>query len=139
LGQVLNYVDFQYCRREIALATREGELPPSLQQQILRLQQLQQTLNIILVERQRLESELLEVKNALQELERVTDAAIVYKAVGPVLVQSSREKLLQELNEKKELAETRLKILEKQEQRTRSQLDTLQKEIQSALAEKKLS
>jgi len=121
------------------LAAREGELPPSLQQQILRLQQLQQTLNIILVERQRLESELLEVKNALQELERVTDAAIVYKAVGPVLVQSSREKLLQELNEKKELAETRLKILEKQEQRTRSQLDTLQKEIQSALAEKKLS
>jgi prefoldin beta subunit len=124
LGQVLNYVDFQYCRREIALAAREGELPPSLQQQILRLQQLQQTLNIILVERQRLESELLEVKNALQELERVTDAAIVYKAVGPVLVQSSREKLLQELNEKKELAETRLKILEKQEQRTRRRLSS---------------
>lgn len=121
------------------LAAREGELPPSLQQQILRLQQLQQTLNVILVERQRLESELLEVRNALQELEKVADVVTVYKAVGPVLVQSSREKLLVELNEKKELAETRLKILEKQEQRTRSQLDTLQKEIQSALSEKKLS
>ncbi len=120
------------------MAAREGELPPSLQQQVLRLQQLQQTLSVILVERQRLESELLEVKNAIQELEKVADTVTVYKAVGPVLVQSSREKLLQELNEKKELAETRLKILEKQEQRTRSQLDTLQKEIQSALSEKKL-
>jgi len=120
------------------VAAREGELPPSLQQQVLRLQQLQQTLSVILVERQRLESELLEVKNAIQELEKVADTVTVYKAVGPVLVQSSREKLLQELNEKKELAETRLKILEKQEQRTRSQLDTLQKEIQSALSEKKL-
>jgi len=123
----------------IVLAVREGELPPSLQQQILRLQQLQQTLNLILVERQRLETELFEVKNALQELEKVSDTATVYKAVGPVLVQSSRDKLVQELSEKKELTETRLKILEKQEQRTRSQLDTLQKEIQSALAEKKTS
>lgn len=121
------------------MAVREGELPPSLQQQILRLQQLQQTLNVILVERQRLETELLEVKNALQELEKVSDPVTVYKAVGPVLIQSSRDKLVQELNEKKELAETRLKILEKQEQRTRSQLDTLQKEIQAALTEKKLS
>lgn len=121
------------------MAAREGELPPSLQQQVLRLQQLQQTLSVILVERQRLESELLEVKNAIQELEKVADPVTVYKAVGPVLIQSTREKLLQELNEKRELAETRLKILEKQEQRTRSQLDTLQKEIQSALSEKKLS
>lgn len=121
------------------MAAREGELPPSLQQQVLRLQQLQQTLSVILIERQRLESELFEVRNAIQELEKVSDPVIVYKTVGPVLVQSSREKLLQELNERKELAETRLKILEKQEQRTRSQLDTLQKEIQSAISEKKLS
>lgn len=121
------------------MAVKEGELPPSLQQQILRLQQLQQTLNVILVERQRLETELFEVRNALQELEKASDTVTVYKAVGPVLIQSSRDKLIQELNEKKELAETRLKILEKQEQRTRSQLDTLQKEIKVALTEKKIS
>ncbi|MCS7125382.1 MAG: prefoldin subunit beta [Aigarchaeota archaeon] len=121
------------------MAIKNGELPPSLQQQIARLQQLHQTLNVILVERQRLEAELIEVKNAIEELGKISDEVSVYKAVGPVLVQSSRQKLLQELNEKKELAETRLKILEKQEQRTRGQLDTLQKEVQSALSEKKLS
>ncbi|MEN2974369.1 MAG: prefoldin subunit beta [Candidatus Caldarchaeales archaeon] len=121
------------------MAVKSGELPPSLQQQIIRLQQLTQTLNVILVERQRLEAELIEVKNAIEELGKVVDEVTVYKVVGPILVQSSRQKLLQELSERKELAETRLKILEKQEQRTRGQLDTLQREVQSTLSEKKLS
>lgn len=110
------------------------ELPPSVQQQLMRLQQLQQTLSVILAERQKLEAELIELKSALEELEKAGDDAAVYKAVGPVLVRSSRQKLLEELGERRELTETRLKILEKQEQRTRSQLESLQKEIQSALS-----
>ena len=110
------------------------EIPPSVQQQLVRLQQLQQTLSVLVAERQRLEAELIEVKGALEELEKASDDARVYKAVGPVLVQSSREKLVEELKERKELAETRLKLLEKQEQRTKSQLETLQKEIQEALS-----
>ena len=105
------------------------ELPPSVRQQLARFQQLQQTLNVILAERQRLEAELLEVKDALEELQKSADDAVVYKAVGPVLVQSSKQKLVDELSEKKELAETRLKLLEKQEQRTREQLESLQKEL----------
>lgn len=110
------------------------ELPPSIQQQLMRLQQLQQTLNVILAEKQRLEVELLELRGALEELEKAGEEASVYKAVGPVLVQSDKQKLMEELSERKEIAETRLKILEKQEQRTRNQLESLQKEIQSALS-----
>ena len=107
----------------------ERELPPSVKQRIARLQQLQQTLNVIIVERQRLEAELIEVKDALEELQKSPDDVMVYKAVGPILVQSDKQKLIEELNEKKELTETRLKLLEKQEQRTRSQLESLQKEL----------
>lgn len=91
-------------------------------------------MNVIIAERQRLEAELIEVKSALEELEKASEDASVYKVVGPVLVQSSREKLLEELRERKELTETRLKLLEKQEQRAKSQLESLQKEIQSALS-----
>ena len=98
------------------------------------MQQLQQTLNVIIVERQRLEAELIEVKDALEELQKSPDDVMVYKAVGPILVQSDKQKLVEELNEKKELTETRLKLLEKQEQRTRSQLESLQKELQQALS-----
>ena len=112
----------------------ERELPPSVKQQLARFQQLQQTLNVIIVERQRLEAELLEVKDALEELEKASDDTLIYKAVGPVLVQKERQKLIEELTERRELTETRLKLLEKQEQRTKSQLESLQKELQQALS-----
>ena len=111
-----------------------AELPPSVKQQLARFQQLQQTLSVILAERQRLEAELLEVKDALEVLQKSPDDAVVFKAVGPVLVQSSKQKLVEELSERKELAETRLKLLEKQEQRTREQLDSLQKELRQMLS-----
>lgn len=110
-----------------------GEIPPSVQQQLLRLQQLQQTLSVLVGEHQRLEAELSEVNSALEELVKAELNVTVYKAVGPILVQTDKEKLKTELAEKKELAETRLKVLEKQETRTRSQIDTLQKEIQRDL------
>ncbi|MCD6421158.1 MAG: prefoldin subunit beta [Thaumarchaeota archaeon] len=112
------------------------ELPPSVRQQVARFQQLQQTLNAILVEKQRLEVELVELKDALEELQKSPDDVLVYKAVGPVLVQTSKQKLLEELGEKKELAETRLRLLEKQEQRTREQLENLQKELKQILSGK---
>ncbi|MCD6591447.1 MAG: prefoldin subunit beta [Thaumarchaeota archaeon] len=110
------------------------ELPPSIRQQVARFQQLQQTLNAILVEKQRLEAELIEIRDALEELQKSSDDAVVYKAVGPVLVQTTKQKLVEELSERKELTETRLKLLEKQEQRTREQLDSLQKELRQALS-----
>ncbi|MEM3897168.1 MAG: prefoldin subunit beta [Nitrososphaerota archaeon] len=116
------------------MSAGEGELPPSVRQQLVRFQQLQQTLNAILVEKQRLELELVEVKNALEELQKVSDDAAIYKAVGPVLVQTSKQQIVEELTERKELTETRLKLLEKQEQRTREQLESLQKELRMALS-----
>ncbi|MEM0383690.1 MAG: prefoldin subunit beta [Candidatus Caldarchaeum sp.] len=106
------------------------ELPPNVQQQLLRLQQLQQSLAVLLNEKQRLEAELAEVSTALEEVGKMADGAVLYKAVGPVLIQTSKEKMLAELSERKELADTRLKVLERQEARARGQIDTLQKEIQ---------
>lgn len=110
-------------------------VPPAVQQRIARFQQLQQTLNVLLGERQRLDAELAEINNALGELEKVGEDAKVFKSVGPVLVEAKGENIKNELTERKELNETRLKILEKQESRTRAQLDSLQKELQRVLSE----
>ena len=118
----------------LEMSTGEGELPPSIRQQLVRFQQLQQTLNAILIEKQRLEMELIEVKSALEELQKVSDDVVVYKAVGPVLIQTSKQKIVEELTERRDLTETRLKLLEKQEQRTREQLESLQKELRLALS-----
>ncbi|MEM4219964.1 MAG: prefoldin subunit beta [Candidatus Caldarchaeum sp.] len=107
------------------------EIPPSVQQQVLRLQQLQQSLALLLSEKQRIEAELAEVSTALEEVNKMDDVAVVYKAVGPVLVQTTKTKIVAELTERKELADTRLKVIES---RARAQIESLQKEVQKLLS-----
>jgi len=108
-------------------------LPPALQEQIARLQQLQQTLQTVSMQKQQLEFELLGVDKALSELEHLTDDAVVYKSIGSLLVKSSRQTLLQELREKKELLNTRVTVLTKQEERTRERLKEAQQRLQERL------
>jgi prefoldin beta subunit len=115
------------------------EIPPHIKQQILRLQQLQQTLEIVMSERQRLEAELVEINNAIEELNKTTEESNIYKLVGRIMIKSNKETLKNELMEKKEIMETRAKVLEKQEERTRAQLTNLQKDLQKALSEAGIS
>jgi prefoldin beta subunit len=113
------------------------QLPPSIQQQVARLQQLQQTLNVMIAERQRLQAELEEINQALEELGKSSDDVVVYKAVGPILVQVPKERIVSELSEKRDLNDMRLKVIEKQEARTRSQIEELQKELQNLLSQRR--
>ncbi len=119
--------------------SKEKEIPPHIRQQILRLQQLQQTLEIVVSEKQRIEAELVEINNAIEELGKTSEDSIVYKIVGRILIKTNKENLKNELMEKKEVMETRSKVLEKQEERTRAQLTTLQKDLQKSLSEAELS
>jgi prefoldin beta subunit len=111
----------------------EVELPPQLQEQLVRLQQLQQTLQSVSTQKQQLELELNETDKALSELEKSTDETPVYKSVGSILVKSSRPTLLAELKERKELLNTRVTVLGKQEDRTRERLKEVQGKLQERL------
>lgn len=110
------------------------ELPPQLQEQLLRLQQLQQTLQVVVTQKQQLEIELNETDKALSELEKLTDDAPVYKSIGSILVRSQRQSLLSELKEKKELLNTRVTVLGRQEERTKERLKELQEKLQERLS-----
>ncbi|HUO42943.1 MAG TPA: prefoldin subunit beta [Methylomirabilota bacterium] len=111
----------------------EVELPPQLQEQLLRLQQLQQTLQSVATQKQQVELELSETDKALAELEKSTDDTPVYKSVGSILVKSNRQTLLTELKERKELMATRVTVLGKQEDRTRERLKEIQEKLQERL------
>jgi prefoldin beta subunit len=111
----------------------EVELPPQLQEQLVRLQQLQQTLQSVATQRQQVELELSETDKALAELEKSTDDTPVYKTVGSILVKSNRQILLTELKERKELMTTRVTVLGKQEDRTRERLKEIQEKLQERL------
>jgi prefoldin beta subunit len=111
----------------------EVELPPQLQEQLVRLQQLQQTLQSVVTQKQQVEIELSETDKALAELEKSTDDTPVYKTVGSILVKSSKQTLLAELKERKELMATRVTVLGKQEDRTRERLKEIQEKLQERL------
>lgn len=111
----------------------EVELPPQLQEQLARLQQLQQTLQSVVTQKQQLELELNETDKALTELDKSTDETPVYKSVGSILVKSNRQNLLTELKERKELLTTRVTVLGKQEERTRERLKEVQEKLQERL------
>jgi len=111
-----------------------SKLPPQVQERLLRLQQLQQTLQSVLAQKQQVELESTEVEQALSELQTMSDDAVIYKAIGSLLVKADKIKITAELNERKELLNTRASVLGKQEERLRTQLKDLQAKLQQDLS-----
>ena len=110
-----------------------SKLPPHVQEGLLRLQQLQQTLQKVLVQKQQVELELTEIEQAQSELERLDDDTVIYKSIGSLLVKDKKEEVTTDLSERKELLNTRAQVLGKQEERLRGQLKKLQTKIQEDL------
>jgi prefoldin beta subunit len=111
----------------------EAQIPPQLQEQLQRLQQLQQTLETVVAQRQQLELESIEVNRALAELEKIPDDGLVYKSVGSLLVRAEKKKVVEELVERKELLATRVAVLQRQQTRADERLKELQRAIQERL------
>lgn len=107
----------------------EQELPPWLKEQLARLQQLQQNLQAIMMQKQQVEIENVETERALEELKKTTSDDAVYKLAGPLLVKSNREGLIKDLEEKKELSKTRIVVLGKQESRVKENLKEVESKI----------
>jgi prefoldin beta subunit len=110
-----------------------SKLPPQIQQRLLRLQQLQQTLQGVMAQKQQLTLQLTEVEQAASELEKLTETAVIYKSIGALLVKSKKAQVTTELTERKELLKMRVDVLGKQETRLRTQAKDLQEKLQQDL------
>jgi len=106
-----------------------GQMPPWLQEQIMKLQQSQQNLQSIMTQKQHLEMEKAETEKALEELKKITDGDAVFKHAGSVLIKSTKQELIGELEEKQEMAKTRVTVLEKQEIRVKESLKEQESKI----------
>ncbi|MDD5253866.1 MAG: prefoldin subunit beta [Candidatus Nanoarchaeia archaeon] len=91
------------------------------------LQILGQNLNTILIQKQSFQSQLLEIDNALKELEDAKDDC--YKIVGNIMIKSDKSNLVKDLKAKKELVELRVKTVEKQEEKLQEKFHEKQKEV----------
>jgi prefoldin beta subunit len=110
-----------------------SQLPPQVQERLLRLQQLQQTLQSVLAQKQQVDMEKTEVEQTVAELQKTADDAVVYKAAGSLLIKAEKAKVTEELNEKKEMLDTRSAVLARQEERLRNQAKEAQTKLQEDL------
>jgi len=111
-----------------------SKLPPHVQERLLRLQQLQQTLQTVLAQKQQVELELTEIEQALVELQKIADDTVIYQSIGSLLVKAEKTKVTTDLDERKELLNMRTTVLGKQEERLRRQLKDLQTKLQKDLS-----
>ena len=111
-----------------------SKLPPNVQERLLRLQQLQQTLQSILAQKQQVDMEKAEVDQTLAEFAKTADDAVIYSAVGSLLVKAEKAKVTESLNERKSLLETRSTVIARQEERIRSQVKESQTKLQEDLS-----
>jgi prefoldin beta subunit len=107
----------------------EQELPPWLREQLSRLQQLQQNLQAVMMQKQQVELEIVETDRALEELRKIEGDNAVYKGAGPLLIKTNKDDVLKELEERKELSNTRITVLGKQETRIKDNLKEVENKI----------
>jgi prefoldin beta subunit len=70
-----------------------------------------------------------ETDRALEELKKAGPDDAVYKNAGSVLIKAKKEEVVKELEEKKELANTRVMVLGKQEARVKENLKEVENKI----------
>ena len=113
--------------------SQNQQIPPMVQEQLAKLQQTQQNLQMIMAQKQQLELEQLETEKALVELNKANDDDAVFKHAGTILIKSNKKDLIEELEEKKELAKTKSSLLAKQEERLKTSLKEQEIKIQEMI------
>ncbi|MBS3112296.1 prefoldin subunit beta [Candidatus Woesearchaeota archaeon] len=97
------------------------------EKKISKLQILEQNFQNLLQQKQNFQSQKMEVEFALMEVE--TAEGEIYKITGTVMIKTDKEKIISELNSKKETVNIRFNAVEKQEKRLRNEIENLQKEV----------
>ncbi len=103
------------------------DIDEKTKEKIIQLQVLEQRSQSLLIQKQVFQTQLLEIENAITELEKTKDN--VYKLVGPVMVSAKRLDLKKELESKKEILTIRIENIEKQESKIKEESLKIQKEV----------
>ena len=109
------------------------DVPPWLKEQLERYEQLQQNLQSVLVQKQQVDLEIIEISKALEELNKSADDVKVYKSAGTVMVSSNKADVVKELTESKDLSNTKITVLNKQEERLKESLKEVQEKLDETM------
>lgn len=101
------------------------------QSKIEKLQLLEQKTQTLLMQKQNFQTQLLEIENALAELDN--SKGPVYKIVGNIMVLSDNAQVKEELNNKRDVFDLRIKNIEKQENKLKEEAMQIQTEVMANL------
>ncbi len=110
-----------------------AEIPPQVQNLFAQLQQLKAQMEALGRQKMQVEALLRDAENALEELEKVEENALIYKNIGELMIKASKDEVKEDLAEKKETYGLRQKTLERQEERGQKRYQQLQQQLQEAL------
>ena len=102
-------------------------------QKAAELQSLEGNLQNFLMQKQPFQMELNEINNAIEELK--SSDGEVYKVISGIMLKSSKDKLVKELEEKKKISEMKIESIEKHEKLLEKNASELTKKI-SVMASK---
>ena len=92
-------------------------ISPQLQEQLAKFEQLRKTLETIPIQKQQIDLQIFEIDKALEELNKINENTTVYKSAGTIMIKANKDSLIKELTEAKDLGNSQLILLKKQETR----------------------
>jgi len=102
-----------------------------LNKELIDYENLEKQLEVVLIQKHQLQLQLNEIKHALEELK--TAKGQVYRSVGSLMIQSSKEEADKDLKDRQELIDVKLNALGKQEEKLRSSVTEAQKSLQEKM------
>lgn len=101
---------------------------------IQEMQILEQNMQNLLLQKQAFQMEFSEAEAALEEIKKSGEK--VYKVIGQLMIQTKKDKIKKELEDKKKIIETRLKSIEKQEGVFSEKIEGLREEFMKSQKKK---
>jgi prefoldin beta subunit len=95
---------------------------------IIKFQQIQQQLQLVMMQKQDIQAQKAEIENAIKELGKIKDNS-AYEVIGNIMIKKPKEEVEKSLKDKVELLKLRLSTIEKQQESLTKSATELQKKL----------
>nr|MDO8112925.1 prefoldin subunit beta [Candidatus Sigynarchaeota archaeon] len=109
------------------------DLPADIQQKIRNFQNLQANLQSLSEQKYSLDAQLKEITSAKQFLDTATAETKIYKSIGGLMVESTKDKAAADLKENEEILATRIKKLDMTIEKSKAKYEEMKNDINSSL------
>lgn len=111
------------------------DISPAKQEKILRLRQLEQTVQNLRIQLGEIQRALSEIEMTTKELQKLDSETEIWKSVGSVMFPKKVGEILKELTNRAELLELKQKSFTSQEEQNVKRLEELQARLSAQLGE----